>query len=177
MMFKKNRGFTLIELMVVIALMGMLSGVLISMGDLIRDYRVSYVQKRVYYSLLLAKSEAIKRNTTVSVCRSSSGNACSGGNNWNDGWIVFTDKNANQQKDSADSLVRVYNNVPDGFKIDWAGKASGISFDARGRPDQDGLLDFKICLTTRNDSPIRLIAVHGRKQGSRLKMLTGNGSC
>ncbi|WP_330924185.1 GspH/FimT family pseudopilin [Candidatus Sororendozoicomonas aggregata] len=176
-MLKQQKGFTLIELMVVIALMGMLSGVLISMGDLIRDFRVTYIQKRVYYSLILAKSEAIKRNTTVSVCRSPSGSSCSSGNNWNDGWIVFTDKNDNRQKDGVDNLVRVYNNIPNGFKIAWAGNSRGISFDAKGRPNHDGRVDFKVCMTTRSSSPIRLIAAYGRKQGSRLKMLNGNGSC
>ena len=41
----------------------------------------------------LARMEAIRRGTPVSVCASADQASCSGANDWASGWIVFTDAN------------------------------------------------------------------------------------
>ena len=38
-----------------------------------------------------ARSEAIRQGVNVSMCPSTNGSACSGGLNWEGGWVVFTD--------------------------------------------------------------------------------------
>jgi type IV fimbrial biogenesis protein FimT len=40
--------------------------------------------------LQFARSEAIKEGVSVSVCISTSGTACTGGNTWQSGWIVIS---------------------------------------------------------------------------------------
>lgn len=60
-------------------------------------------------SMRLARSEAIKRSSTVSVCAraSSTANTC-GGDDWNNGWLVFTDGEATPGViDGAEILLRV----------------------------------------------------------------------
>ena len=42
----------------------------------------------------LAREEAIKRSSTVRVCPSANGRFCRSDGNWDQGWLVYTDGNA-----------------------------------------------------------------------------------
>lgn len=76
------RGFTLIELVMTVAILG----ILISLGvpslvDLVRDQRVKTVVGDLYSSIVYARSEAITRNANVVICTSG---------DWAKGWSVKT---------------------------------------------------------------------------------------
>lgn len=76
-----QRGFTVIELMIIVAIAGVLSVVAIPyMQDLISNQRVRAAVTEMQLSLLLARSEAIKRNEDVSIVPA--------GGDWEDGWTV-----------------------------------------------------------------------------------------
>ena len=175
---KTQSGFTLIELLIVVAIIGILSATFVSMGTLVRDFRVGYINQRLYNSILLARSEAIKRSKNVTLCRSTSGSRCSSGSNWGDGWMVFYDDNGNKQVDGSDQIVRVYNNVSSDFRVSWNGSSNGLFFNIRGQVDFNNTSQFTICLRSVRDSPIRRITVYGRNQGGgRVKSTTDRGSC
>ena len=77
-----GRGFTIIEMMVVVAIVAVLAAVgLPSMRDLLKTNRMKTVSLDLYGSLSLARSEAIKRNNgSVAMV------AAAGG--WQGGWSV-----------------------------------------------------------------------------------------
>jgi type IV fimbrial biogenesis protein FimT len=52
----------------------------------------SYANEMVT-SVYLARSEAIKRNTTMTLCTSADGSACTTSGDWEQGWIVVVDPN------------------------------------------------------------------------------------
>jgi type IV fimbrial biogenesis protein FimT len=45
-------------------------------------------------SVHLARGEAIKRNSTMTLCASTDGATCSGGGSWQPGWIMLDSSNA-----------------------------------------------------------------------------------
>jgi type IV fimbrial biogenesis protein FimT len=90
-----ERGFTLVELMVTVALaaiLGMLAAPAI--GDFIVKSRMTNASNEFSGSLLRARNEAVSRNSCVSLCMSSNADGSSptcstSGANWQVGWIAF----------------------------------------------------------------------------------------
>lgn len=103
---RKSQGFTLVEAMVAIAIMGILLTIGIpSMSNLINDMRASSSTNEFLGAVALARSEAIKRGRLVTICRSvnaESGTtgcntATSGdhdGADWGVGWLVYVENSS-----------------------------------------------------------------------------------
>jgi type IV fimbrial biogenesis protein FimT len=86
-----SRGFTLIELMVAIMVLGILLGVAVpSFRDAALSSRLTAYANDLVASAQIARSEAIKRNAPVTLCASAVGAACDEGGGWEVGWIVLT---------------------------------------------------------------------------------------
>jgi len=85
------RGFTLIELMVAIMVLGILLGVAVpSFRDAALSSRLTAYANDLVASAQIARSEAIKRNARVTLCASAGGSECDEGGGWEVGWIVLT---------------------------------------------------------------------------------------
>jgi type IV fimbrial biogenesis protein FimT len=108
---KKQRGLTLVELLgtiSIIAVVNSLAGP--TLGETVKRNQLRSQAERVMTTLNLARSEAVKRNQPVSVCRSEDGETCSGG--WSDGWIVFSNLDGDNAVDvGTDEVIRVYDGL------------------------------------------------------------------
>jgi type IV fimbrial biogenesis protein FimT len=89
----RSRGYTLLELMVTLAVAGVLLGVGVpGFFDVTRNQRAAANANELVTALSIARSEAIRRRARITVCASSDGATCTGG--WNQGWIVVRDSAA-----------------------------------------------------------------------------------
>lgn len=122
-----HNGFTLIELLITLVVAAILLSIATpSFRDTVQDNRLVTQVNGLQSSLALAKSEAITRNNNITVCSSNDRVSCSG--NWEDGWIVFVDSNANTTLDG-EEIVQVQTAV-DGTTIRF--NRARIIYDGRG---------------------------------------------
>lgn len=107
---KKNSGFTLLELLITVALISILAAFAIpSMRSFSQNDRLTTNINTMIGHLAYARSEAVKRHAQVSICISNDTVGCTGGN-WEDGWIVYVDADANGTFDAAtlnEDILRV----------------------------------------------------------------------
>lgn len=114
-MFIKPMGFTLVELLIGIAIVAILAAVAApSFHNLVQNGRVSAQADRLMSALQLLRMEAIKRNRTVRLCQSSSGYTCDG-SSWGDGWLMWVDTEGDGSLEAEDSqeVIRYFEPISD----------------------------------------------------------------
>ena len=115
---KQARGFTVIELMITIAVASILLSLAVpAFTTSIQNNRSVTQINELHAALSFARSEAIKRNTNITLCVSNNGTDCHADLDlWHHGWIVFSDSNFNGAVDvvDEDEILRVHG--PQGFQ-------------------------------------------------------------
>jgi type IV fimbrial biogenesis protein FimT len=109
-MKRDHTGFTLLELMVVLAIAGVLMAVGIpAMGDFLRNSRITGAANDVMAALHFTRSEATKRRLPVTLCTSASAvtdpNPACAASPLLTGWIVFVDTNQSGQRDAGEVVL------------------------------------------------------------------------
>jgi type IV fimbrial biogenesis protein FimT len=101
------RGFTLIELMIVLAVASELLGAAVpAMTSTIKSVQLSSASNELLAGLFLARSEAIKRNGRGVICKSADGATCTASGGWEQGWLVFHDANNDGSRDAGEAIVK-----------------------------------------------------------------------
>jgi type IV fimbrial biogenesis protein FimT len=112
----KEQGFTLIELLVTVAMFAILTSIAApSFKEFTIQQRLRAASFDLRTDLVLARSEALKRNQNVTIRPRQTG--------WQTGWVVLVDSSAQE--------LRARNQV--GFGVSMSSPASAITFDGSGR--------------------------------------------
>lgn len=149
-------GFTLIELMVTVAVLGILAALAApSFADLIRNNRVASIASELGSAVNFARSEAIRRGVTVTACKSANPGAsppsCTTSGTWDQGWLIFADKGTTGLfESSTDTLLRTGQPSAQGVAISGvadsgsSSMANYFNYNPRGIPSTHGSLN--VCL-------------------------------
>jgi type IV fimbrial biogenesis protein FimT len=96
-MKRATKGFTLLELMVVLAIAGVLAAIAIpTMSDFMRNSRITAAANDVMAALHFTRSESIKRRQPVTLCTSANAQAATpacANSPLLTGWVSFVDLN------------------------------------------------------------------------------------
>lgn len=115
--YKKSVGYTLLELMISVSLVGiLLAAAAPSFAAAIERSKLRATSLKLHHSLALARSTAISQNQTVLVCQLNPLKECKGSHQrnkrWQHGWQVFVDLNNNNVYDNNDTLLAIFESEP-----------------------------------------------------------------
>ena len=145
--YKKSLGFTLVELMVTVAIVGVLISIAVpSFREIMAQNEVNSATNTLASDINFARSEALKRGVTVMLCPSTDPyTSCSDTGEWQGGWIIFLDRNSNQIRSNVaadgEDLIRVQQNLSANLQINTTNlvEVKTISFDRTGATANIGL--------------------------------------
>ena len=146
---KKYHGFTLVELAITLSVIAILAAIAApSFMSIIQNNRMTTQYNELLAHLSFARSEAITRDSPVTICQSSSDDkdeCTEQSNNWQAGWIVFVDLNSNYEFDSdEETILRIHDALSGGNTLNFAG---GSHITYLGTALMDGATDgiFTLC--------------------------------
>lgn len=127
-------GFTMPELVATLTVAAVVTALVMpSYQYVTNSSRVSAEINALLGDLQYARAQAIKEGQPVTVCASADGLTCSGVATWKQGWIVFSDPNANTVVDAGEPIRRWQKPFAGTDTLDGGG-LSALSFNRDGFP-------------------------------------------
>lgn len=132
-MQKTPRGWTLIELLIAIAVLGIVSGFAVtSLNGMVQAAHGSAARGAMLESLTRARNAATLREQDVRICPSTDGATCADSYHWESGWIVYADVDDDNRKGPADVVIGGYPKLADGVRLITSTGRRTIEFQPSG---------------------------------------------
>ena len=159
-------GLTLIEsLIVLVVLAGSIRLAVPSVEAMFTSIGLSSASNAILADMQLARSEALRRNRRVVLCKSPGASKCTGEGGWEQGWIVFQDENNNAIADDGEEVIAHHEALP--FNLRLSGNANvakyisytstGIAVMTNGRLQ---LGTLTLCRTSGGPTQSRLVSLN-----------------
>uniref|UniRef100_UPI0035AE23F3 GspH/FimT family pseudopilin n=1 Tax=Hylemonella sp. TaxID=2066020 RepID=UPI0035AE23F3 len=170
-----SRGISLVETLCVIAIVAILMTIATPVYTaMLHRSQLATVADSLQMHMMLARSEAILRNGRLVICKSASGQGCSPSGGWEQGWIVFHDRNGNGLVDPSDTLVSRMHALPPNVRVLGNKQVSAyVSYLPTGQTSlisgafQAGTLTICVASVGRTEARQLIIASSGRVRSQR----------
>lgn len=175
---KSNKGMTILELLITMALLGVVAALALpSMMDGLGRSSARSATRSFTSALSLARSEAVKAGSRVSICPSVDGEDCSAGS-WSTGWIVFIDADGDADGDTGsvdagDTVLRRFEPLA-GVTLSVSPATNLLRYDAKGYGLNAAALTFSLCPLDGNTANARRIEV---SLSGRARTIEGAAAC
>jgi len=151
----RQRGLTLIELMVVLAIFSLLSMLAAPSFFAAQErYRVAMTLEAIGGAMTLARTEAIRRGGNVRLERITGGDcpALAGVQHWSCGWRIVAEAVAADAQDADSTLVREFR-IGRGVVVTFSTAAPSVVFNRWGQPGNLGTIGFDVVPESNPGSP------------------------
>ncbi|TCK05940.1 GspH/FimT family pseudopilin [Marinobacterium mangrovicola] len=150
----KTSGFTLLELMVAVAILAILLTIGIpSFSNFIDSSQRRAISEGLASAVKVARSEAVTRGVETTLCRrNSAGTACSNAADWSVGWLVVP---------SGAAPVRVWDAVPGEHGLTLNTTEQMITFTPMGGVKNQNTFDFSLSYGDGNIGGYKVTAIGG----------------
>lgn len=165
----KKNGFTLIELIVTLAIAGIFASIAIpSFLDMLANDKTTSVANDLLASVQQTRSEAVRYSSNSIICARADDNTC--GSSWSKGWVIQSDQNGDG---TPEMTTRIRDNIPSGITItsSISGGLNSLTFKALGQTNPSATNTFTI--THSNPSASRIICIYAGGQSKIIK----SGNC
>jgi type IV fimbrial biogenesis protein FimT len=158
---------TMIELLITVVILAILMAIAVpSFRNASLGSQLSAAANNLLASVQLARSEAIKRNTAVTLCASADGESCAAGG-WEQGWFVTIDP------DIPDTVLQYQQGLPDRYLVAQTSGPAELKFQPIGVGATAAT--FTVCRDNPDGGQERLLTVSAT--GSARVEVRNTGSC
>lgn len=170
--FQREFGFTLVELMITLAILSIITSfALPSFREIILNQRIGSDTNELVGSLNLARSESVKRKIPVAICSKQSGaQSCSGNGKWNDGWLIWIDNNRDGVYDAGEEILRERPELSRSVELTTNNGTAVFAYQPNGSASIPSVT-FEICDTQRSGELGRSIQINltGRPKTAKFR--------
>ncbi len=178
---ERQTGFTLLEAMITISILAILLAIAVpSFQNFTASRAVTGHVSDLAGSIRLARAEAIKRGTRVTICRTDDAEAATPGcaaGDWATGWLVFVDRGTAGTVDPDDIIVRVQQSLPNSGGITRTPN-NAISFQPSGvAPGAQSNFLFRPPLAASSSQYSRLSRRMCMNNTGATRLIQGDAAC
>ncbi len=141
---EKQQGFTIIELMVTLVVIGVILTIAVpSFVGWIQDNKLNSYTRSLVSALQLARSEAVSRHTGVTVRKGSPQTPT----NWTSGFHIYTDPEGNSGFDAdSDTIIKSVDFNVDGLVVETSSSGENfVSFNGSGTLNESSPVTITLC--------------------------------
>lgn len=129
-----TNGFTLVELLVTLSVATILVTMAVpSFSEFVKNNRMITQTNELVTTLNMARSEAVRRGTQITLCKSATGSSCTTSGGWEQGWIMFVDAAGSGTVANTSNILRVQSALASSVTLRGGTNfASYVSFRSTG---------------------------------------------